>query len=172
MCWGSSRRENLHHCKRCNAAPVRNQCCKEVLARQENKWASLESGSSEVTTEKAGSGWFRCLSASFNCRKSSASWLMVILGLYEIHWVSSYGVKESTHEISLHCIFYNLYTSIIFIKISIFLGIIFHHCSLSCWVNHSLTRSTNSDPEWMSCVKDVRASSFLLWPGKSLDLCY
>lgn len=47
------------------------------------------------------------------------------------------------------------------------LGIIFHHCSLSCWVNHSMTRSINFNPKCMSCVKDGRASSFLRQPGKS-----
>lgn len=51
--------KELHHCTRCSAAPARKQFCKEVLARQENKWASRESGSSEITTKKAGSGWFR-----------------------------------------------------------------------------------------------------------------
>lgn len=60
--WASIRRENLHHWKWCSAAPDRKQCCKGVLARQEIKGALWKGGNSEVTTEKAGSGWFRCQS--------------------------------------------------------------------------------------------------------------
>lgn len=58
VCWGSGRRENLHHGRwqQCSSGPeaIRKQCCKEVVVRPEKTWASGGRGS-RMITERAGS---------------------------------------------------------------------------------------------------------------------